>query len=363
VTNPSASFIRSPGTYNDGQWHNAVGVFNGTNNITFYVDGTSVGTLNITQPFTPPASYLRVGYMNLARFYNVFGSNFDGKPHIQSYFFNGSIDEATLHASALAPEQVAALYASGSAHGAPLPPEQADPGPPPPPPPPSSYPTTVMADTPSLYWRLNELAQGNIVDSSGLNRTGTYRNGVTYFSEDALVNGSDFGVISGSSGVGYSNSQQAAPTTYSIEAWVKTGSFNGGKILGYENAQTGWGTSFDRHLYMTNNGRIGYGIVSGGAQQSILSTTLFNNNLWHHVVATQGANGMALYVDGVLIGTNPTVTPDAYTGYWRLGGGNLTGWPSAPASSALLGSFDEAAVYPTELTAAQVAAHYAAASN
>jgi hypothetical protein len=364
VTNPGASFIRSLGTYNDGEWHNAVGVFNGTNNITFYVDGASVGTLNITQPFTPPPSYLRVGYMNLARFYNVFGSNFDGKPHVNSYFFNGSIDEATLHSSALTPEQVAALYASGSAHGAPLPPEQADPGPPPPPPPPSAYPTTVMADLPSMYWRLNELGVGNIVDSSGNNRTGTYRNGLTYAQEDALVNGSDYAVVSpGSSGVGYTNQQQAGPTTYTIEAWVKTGSFNGGKILGFENAQTGWGTSHDRVLYMTNNGRIGYGIVSGGAQQSILSTTLFNNDQWHHVVATQGASGMALYVDGALIGTNAAATPDAYSGYWRLGGGNLTGWPSAPASSALVGSFDEAAVYPTELTAAQVAAHYAAAGN
>ena len=72
---------------------------------------------------------------------------------------------------------------------------------------------------------------------------------------------------------------------------------------------------------------------------------------------------MALYVDGVLIGTNATVTPDAYNGYWRLGGGNLTGWPNAPASSALLGTFDEVAVYPTALSAAQVAAHFAAASN
>ena len=206
--------------------------------------------------------------MDLARFYTVFGSNYDGKPHVQSYFFNGSIDEATLHTSALTPEQVAALYASGSAHGAPLPPEQADPGPPPPPPPPSSYPTTVMADTPSMYWRLGELGQLPVADASGLNRIGTYRNGLTYGQEDALVNGSDTAVLmSGTSGVGYSNQSQAAPTTYSMEAWVKTSSFNGGKILGYEDAQTGWGVNYDRQLYMTNNGRIAYGIKSGGVNQ------------------------------------------------------------------------------------------------
>ena len=142
----------------------------------------------------------------------------------------------------------------------------------------------------------------------------------------------------GTSGVAYTNQSQAAPTTYSIEAWVKTSSFNGGKILGYEDVQTGWGVNYDRQIYMTNNGRIAYGIKSGGVNQVITSTVLYNDNVYHHIVATQGASGMALYVDGVLIGTNATVTPDAYNGYWRLGGGNLTGWPNAPASSALVGS-------------------------
>jgi hypothetical protein len=55
------------------------------------------------------------------------------------------------------------------------------------------------------------------------------------------------------------------------------------------------------------------------------------------------------------------VTPDAYNGYWRLGGGNLTGWLNAGGTTALAASFDEVAVYPTALSAAQVSAHYAAA--
>lgn len=362
---PSLSFLRSPGTYNDGRWHQAVAVFDGTASITLYMDGVSVGTAALARPLATGAGYLRAGYMSLTNFYTVFGRNFDNYPAVMSYFWQGSLDEASMHNAALTPDQVAALYASGSAHNAPLPPEQPDPGPPPPPPPPSSYPTTVLADGSSMYWRLNELGPGTVGDSSALhNRTGTYRNGLTFAQDDALTNGSDFAVTSpGSSGVAYSNQAQAAPSTYSIEAWIKTNSFNGGKILGYEDVQTGWGTHFDRQLYMTNNGRIGYGIVAGGVQQTVLSSTLYNNNVWHHVVATQGAAGMALYVDGVLIGTNAAVTPDAYTGYWRLGGGNLTGWPSAPASSALIGSFDEVAVYPTQLTAAQVAAHFTAAGN
>ncbi len=113
----------------------------------------------IDQPVLPAPGYLRVGYLDLTGFYTVFGSNFDGYPAVMSYYWQGSIDEASLHNRALTAGQVAALYASGAAHGAPLPPEQADPGPPPPPPPASNLPNLVQADGPSLYWRLGEVAQ------------------------------------------------------------------------------------------------------------------------------------------------------------------------------------------------------------
>jgi hypothetical protein len=366
-TNPGTTFSRSLGTYNDGKWHQAVGVYNGTNNISLYLDGQLVGTTAVTQTqvLAPTAGYLRVGYMDLTSFYTVFGTNFAHTPAVMSYFWQGSIDEATLHPTALTADQVAALYASGSAHGAPLPAEQPQPPPPPPPPPPSAYPTTVLADAPTSYWHLGEAA-GTLpmADASGNNHSGTYRSGLSFGATGALTGGSDTAVSSpGSSGIAYTNQQQAGPTVYSLEAWVKTSSFNGGKIIGLENVQTGWGTTYDRQLYMTNNGRIAYGILSAGVQQTVITTASYNNNVFHHVVATQGAGGMALYVDGVLVGTNATVTPDAATGYWRIGGGNLTGWPSAPSSSALIGTFDEIAVYPTALSAARVAAHFAAASS
>ncbi len=356
--NPGMTFVKSPGTYNDGLWHQASAVFNGTNTMSLYMDGSLVATLAVTQPLAVTAGYLRVGYMDLARFYDIFATNYDGLPAVMSYWWQGSIDEASMHNAALTADQIVALYASGSAHGAALPPEQPDPGPPPPPPPPSLYPGAVTADAPSLYWRLNELSQTTVADASGHNRTGTYRNGLSYGVAGALTDGSTAVVSPGTSGVAYSNQQQAAPTTYSIEAWIKTASNEGGKILGYEDAQTGWGTNYDRQLYMTNNGRIAYGILSGGAQQTITSAASYNNDQWHHVVATQGATGMNLYVDGVSLGNNPTVTPDAYSGYWRLGGGNLTGWPNEPSASALTATVDEVAVYPTELTAVRVAAHH-----
>src|SRR6185503_1724127 len=90
-----------------------------------------------------------------------------------------------------------------------------------------------------------------------------------------------------------------APTTYSIETWFKTTTTVGGKLVGYGNrAMMNAGTpipvssQFDRHIYMTNDGRVLFGVNSGGLQ-TISSAAGLNNGQWHQVVATQGSAGMA----------------------------------------------------------------------
>jgi PKD repeat protein len=83
----------------------------------------------------------------------------------------------------------------------------------------------------------------------------------------------------------------------------------------------------------------------------------YNNGQWHHVVATQSSNGMKLYVDGALVGTNPNTGAEDYPGYWKVGGDNTWGSSNAYFD----GTIDEVAVYLSELSATRVAAHYAAA--
>ncbi len=63
---------------------------------------------------------------------------------------------------------------------------------------------------------------------------------------------------------------------------------------------------------------------------------------------------MRLYVDGVLVGTNPQTGAEAYTGYWRIGGDNT--WSSS--SPYFNGRIDEFAVYPVVLSPETVAEHY-----
>ena len=69
------------------------------------------------------------------------------------------------------------------------------------------------------------------------------------------------------------------------------------------------------------------------------------------MVATQGPDGMNLYVDGQSVGTNPQTGAQPYNGYWRIGGDNTWGGNS---SNYFAGTVDEVAVYTSELTAQQV---------
>ena len=73
-------------------------------------------------------------------------------------------------------------------------------------------------------------------------------------------------------------------------------------------------------------------------------------------MATQSTtDGMKLYLDGVLVGTNPQTDAQAYAGYWRVGGDNHWGC----CSPFLAGTIDEAAVYNSVLSPATVSDHFA----
>ena len=95
----------------------------------------------------------------------------------------------------------------------------------------------------------------------------------------------------------------------------------------------------DRKVYLDSSGRIFFGVrptgtSSGGARITVNTTATYNDDQWHHIVATLGPDGMQLFVDGVL-GAKRTGTTTAwpFDGYWRIGGDTLEGWPGWPAVS------------------------------
>ncbi|HYP44814.1 MAG TPA: LamG-like jellyroll fold domain-containing protein [Propionibacteriaceae bacterium] len=222
------------------------------------------------------------------------------------------------------------------------------------------YVTAVSADGASDYWRMNGAGPTypSVTGPSSL-----YANaGVSASSLGALVrNGDGAAGFDGATGAAASSNVSASPDTFTAEAWFKTTTTTGGKILGFGSAASGLSGTYDRHLYLENSGQLAFGVYSGRTSV-VRSTAIYNDGGWHHAVAQLSPAGMALYVDGVKVAANPTVTAGPrYNGYWRVGSDNLNNWPNRPTSVSFKGAIDEVAIYPSALTAAQVKAHHTAA--
>ena len=225
----------------------------------------------------------------------------------------------------------------------------------------SSYAQTVMADGASHYWRLGDGAGTTARDAASINdaATGT---AMTRGVAGAIAGDSDtaFRLTNSSNSRVVASQRVQATNTVTVETWINTTSNQGGRIVGFgnQNGLTGTSTNRDRHLYMDNQGRLMFG-VSPGQNRAIASGTGYHDGQWHHVVGTLGPDGVALYVDGARVASNTTWrTGRNDTGFWRIGGDNLTGWLNQPSSIDFTGSVDEVAVYPVVLTPAQIAAHH-----
>ncbi len=222
----------------------------------------------------------------------------------------------------------------------------------------ASYRDAVMADSPILYWRLGEATGATTAtDTSATGNNGTYSS-VTLAQTGALAADSDkASSFNGSSSYLYSasNSGITNNSAATIEAWFKLNdTTTQGTIVSF--GANGTGTAFA----MIANYR-GAGIVSletGGNYGAYTAGTL-TAGTWNHVVISKPAGALSttnIYINGVL---------------WPLTAYSA-GTPSYAAGKIVVGKFadysgyyanaviDEAAVYNTTLTAAQVAAHYKA---
>lgn len=222
----------------------------------------------------------------------------------------------------------------------------------------SNYAEAVMDDGASLYWRLGGTAAQGGNDLVG-NNDAVVRSGVTSNSTGALSSepGPSYNFNGTTSGYLNSTNNLKVGQQYSTELWFRTTTTLGGKLIGFGNSTTGSSSSYDRHIYMRNDGRLVYGTFPG-ITSTVTSAASYRDGAWHHAVASQGWEGMKLFVDGQLVGSDPDVVSQDYIGFWRVGGDNLSGWPSQPTSSYFSGQIDEVAVYNRVLTPQEVSEHY-----
>ncbi|WP_111767663.1 PKD domain-containing protein [Nakamurella deserti] len=325
--------VNSGTGYNDGQWHQITASM-GAGGMTLSIDGKQVAQRSDVTSGQAYSGYWRVG-----------GDNTGGWPNVVSNNFAGAIDEVAVYPTVLSRPQIDAQWvAAGRTSTIPAPPT--DP-----------YGATVYNDSPLLFWRLGESAGATTAVDSGPNgdQTGVIQNGVTLGVPGGIKGtAGTAAAFDGADDLVASTNSFVNPRNYAVEAWFKTTSTNGGKIIGFGTSQTGTSGGYDRHIYMTPDGKVTFGVWTGFTN-TITSPTALNDGVWHHVVGSQtNAEGMRFYVDGVLVGSNGQTGADGTTGYWRVGGDNH--WGSG--SRFINATIDDVAVYSGGLTAAQVKNHF-----
>ena len=222
----------------------------------------------------------------------------------------------------------------------------------------TSYAAAVKKAKPAIHWRLADT--GSVAaDSSGRGFAGTMT-GVTRYASGA-IRGNNAVQTDGdpTSGI-YQRTRSTPAKAFSVQVWFKTTTTAGGKLLGFESCQVGKGGRADRSLYLTNEGKLVFGTYNV-LIRTVVSPKRYNDGRWHQATATQNAGGTRLYVDGALVASTSLTGAQPGDGYWRLGGGNLDGWPSKPSSAYVAASLDEFAYYASALSASTIKAQFKAA--
>jgi hypothetical protein len=201
----------------------------------------------------------------------------------------------------------------------------------------------------AAVWHLKQNgAQPSFADASAASNTGA---GQGAANGDTATANIGFGYrLNGSSKYLTSSIRYNNQNTFTIGCWFSTRTSSGGKLIGWGSGQTGTSGSFDRHIWMDNNGKLNFGAWPGFA--STLSTpSSYNDGEWHQVTGRLGPSGQYLFVDGTLIASNANTSGETTNGYWRAGYDNLSGWTPSPASSYFNGTLDEITVNHGELSA------------
>jgi len=197
-------------------------------------------------------------------------------------------------------------------------------------------------------------------DSEGSN-DGTYTNSPTTGVAGALTGDADTAVTFDGSDDYVTAARQVADD-FSIECWFRstqgigTGtSWSQGAGLVDGDAA---GTANDFGVSLRSDGKVVAGV--GNPDTSIVSSSGgYDDDNWHHAVFTRkkSTGAIRLYVDGVSAGTatGNTLSLNAST--------NLSLGRIATGTGYFAGTLDDVAIYNAELTAADVAGHYATATS
>ena len=162
------------------------------------------------------------------------------------------------------------------------------------------YPSSVLADHPTAYYRFDETSGLTGFDSSGNGLDGTYVTGTQLGVAGALLSESDPAVGASSRGLVFHQSGNQLPDANkprTLEAWLNYGCCNGAfTLLQYGDAAGG-------HGFAMSIGDNGSSIsVSAGASSVTAATIGDFAHGWHMVDVSYDGNTAEIYEDGQIIG-------------------------------------------------------------
>ncbi len=236
----------------------------------------------------------------------------------------------------------------------------------------ADYPSEVLALKPLTYWRFGESGLFNFT-ATNLGTLGAAGNGAY---DDPLAITGKPGALFGSSdtAAGFEGSYTKIdvpfdaslnPSSFTVECWAKVQGGAGNYRSPVTSRESVTGITAGYILYATATDTWGFWTGNGTGWNTLEADTTNGPvviGAWTHLVGTYDASTllMSFYINGALVmrGTNITYVPVGTVGSQRpvrVGSGATEG----NGNYWFNGSVDEVAVYPTVLTASQVAAHYA----
>lgn len=238
------------------------------------------------------------------------------------------------------------------------------------------YQNLILSDGPWSYVPGNELSFPNVDIIQHINDASAVH--PTYGNPSLVGLGGEADgmyVSPGISQISFTNPFfNAPPLAMSAEMWINTSQTlaNDGNYglfsrsvgvfadVGGQGLHTDWGLAFGYPFVPT----VGIGSDQSVGDSILTSATSINDGKWHHLVMTWNNNGAVppavtstakIYIDGVLDCSSTAMNSGARIGLsiW-YSGNNTNGW---------IGSTNNLAVYPYELSPTQVLNHYNAGIN
>ncbi|HMI69825.1 MAG TPA: LamG-like jellyroll fold domain-containing protein, partial [Solirubrobacteraceae bacterium] len=209
------------------------------------------------------------------------------------------------------------------------------------------------------YWRLAETTGTTANDETTNNLDGTYENTPTLGAAGLLAGDSNRAVDlvrSSSERITVADNTLLDPTNLTLEAWVRPdSSLSFGQvrtIFAKSNSNANdfsYSLDYRRSGFTTN--QLVFSVTTTSNTDYTVTQTL-NSGTKYHIAATYNGSTMRIYVNGVQVGSGQSKTGNLRNSAQPLRIGAF--W----SSDYWDGAIDEAAVYSTALSAAQIQSHY-----